>query len=41
MEILYKTKKNHFKWSSPKYSMGTLSDNYSLNKNVHKTRLLI
>jgi hypothetical protein len=34
-------KKNHFKWSSPKHSMATLSDNYSLNKNLHVTRLLI
>jgi hypothetical protein len=36
-----KLKKNHFKWSSPKYSMAKLSDNYSLNKNLHETRLLI
>ncbi len=41
MEILYKIKKDHFKWSSLKYSMATPSDNYSLNKNLHETRLLI
>jgi hypothetical protein len=36
-----KFKKIHFKWSSPKYSMATLSDNYSLNKNIHENKLLI
>ena len=44
MKILYKIKKKqkkHFKWSSPKISVATLSDNYSLNKNLHETRLLI